>query len=234
VPVFQLSDDLLFPPAELARPDGLLAVGGDLSRDRLLLAYSSGIFPWYSEGEPILWWSPDVRPVLAPGEVHVGRSLQKVLKKQPYSIRFDTAFPAVIDACAKTKRPGQRGTWITRAMRRAYLDLHEAGVVHSCEAWEGERLVGGLYGVALGGAFFGESMFAHAPDASKIAFIVLCRHLEAWGFGLVDSQVTNEHTARFGTVEIPRREFLGRVREELRKPSKQGRWEIDPKLVGGG
>lgn len=232
MPVYQISDDLSFPRPELARKDGLLGVGGDLGRDRLLLAYSSGIFPWYSEGEPILWWSPPVRPVVAPSEIHVGRSLAKAVRRRPYEIRFDTAFAEVISACAHAPREGQRGTWITPEMRRAYVDLHEAGDAHSAEAWHEGKLVGGLYGVALGGAFFGESMFARAPDASKICFVVLCRHLAAWGFGLIDSQVTNEHTARFGTTEIPRSEFLRRVREELKKPSRRGKWAVDPALAG--
>jgi leucyl/phenylalanyl-tRNA--protein transferase len=227
VPVFELDDDLSFPRPELARRDGLLAVGGDLSVDRLVLAYSNGIFPWFSEGDPILWWSPPVRPVLEPARIHVGRSLEKAIRKQPYRLTFDTAFGDVIDACAKAPRPGQHGTWITRAMRKAYRQLHEAGIAHSAEAWQGDELVGGLYGIALGGAFFGESMFARAPDASKIAFVTLCRHLERWGFGLIDSQVTNEHTARFGTVEIPRSEFLARVREELKKPGKPGKWAVE-------
>lgn len=227
MPVFELDDELSFPRPELARRDGLLAVGGDLSRDRLVLAYSNGIFPWFSEGDPILWWSPPVRPVLDPAQLHVGRSLAKTLKKKPYRITFDTAFAQVIDACARAPRPGQHGTWITRAMRKAYKELHEAGIAHSAEAWDGDQLVGGLYGIALGGAFFGESMFARAPDASKIAFVVLCRHLAKWGFGLIDSQVTNEHTARFGTVEIPRSEFLQRVRDELKKPGMPGKWAVE-------
>ncbi len=227
MPVFELDDDLSFPRPELARRDGLLAVGGDLSVDRLVLAYSNGIFPWFSEGDPILWWSPPVRPVLEPAKIHVGRSLEKAIRRAPFRITFDTAFGDVIDACAKAPRPGQHGTWITRAMRKAYRQLHESGIAHSAEAWQGDELVGGLYGIALGGAFFGESMFARAPDASKIAFVTLCRHLEKWGFGLIDSQVTNEHTARFGTVEIPRSEFLARVREELKKPGKPGKWAVE-------
>ncbi len=231
MPVYQLTDEVVFPRPSLARADGLLAVGGDLTRERLVLAYSNGIFPWYSEGEPILWWSPPVRPVVAPAEIHVGRSLAKALRRRPYELRFDTAFRQVIDACASVPRKGQDGTWITAAMREAYLDLHQAGLAHSAEAWKDGDLAGGLYGVALGGAFFGESMFARAPDASKIAFVVLCRHLAAWGFGLVDSQVTNEHTARFGTVEIPRGEFLARVRRELKKPTRGGPWTVDETLV---
>lgn len=227
MPVFELDETLAFPNPRFALRDGLLAVGGDLSVERLVLAYSSGIFPWFSEGDPILWWSPPVRPVLDPAKVHVGRSLAKAMRKNPYRITFDTAFGQVIDACAMIPRADRGGTWITRAMRDAYRRLHEAGVAHSAEAWMGDRLVGGLYGVSLGGAFFGESMFALEPDASKIAFVTLCRHLEKWGFGLIDSQVTNEHTARFGTEEIPRAEFLTRVQAELRKPGRVGKWAVE-------
>ncbi len=231
MPVFQLTNDLSFPSPDFARRDGLLAVGGDLSPERLVLAYSNGIFPWFSAGEPILWWSPPVRPVLAPGEIHVGRSLAKTMRKAPYVLTFDTAFREVIAACASAPRPGQRGTWITREMQAAYAVLHERGIVHSAEAWLDGQLVGGLYGVALGGVFFGESMFARAPDASKIAFVTLCRHLQAWGFGLIDSQVTNEHTERFGTHEIPRAAFLRQVRLEQQKPGRPGRWSIEPSLL---
>jgi leucyl/phenylalanyl-tRNA---protein transferase len=230
VPVFRLSRELVFPNPALARSDGLLAVGGDLTPQRLVLAYSNGIFPWFSEGDPILWWSPPLRPVLAPADVYVNRSLAKVMRRRLFEVRFDTACAEVIAACAKAPRPGQTGTWITEEMQRAYVRLHELGVVHSAEAWAEGELVGGLYGVALGGAFFGESMFATRPDASKVAFVALCRQLERWGFGLVDSQVSNEHTERFGTEEIPRDEFLDRVKVELRKPTRTGTWRLDPDL----
>jgi leucyl/phenylalanyl-tRNA--protein transferase len=233
VPVFHLTKALSFPSPDLAEEDGLLAVGGDLSPERLLLAYANGIFPWYSR-DPILWWSPPERPVVAPGAIHVGRSLAKAMRRAPYELKFDSAFDDVIAACALTKRPGQRGTWITPAMREAYGRLHALGVAHSAEAWQDGQLVGGLYGVALGGAFFGESMFARAPDASKLAFVALCRHLEAWGFGLIDSQVTNDHTERFGTVEIPRSEFLARIRAEQQKPGRPGLWTFEPALLENG
>jgi leucyl/phenylalanyl-tRNA--protein transferase len=219
--------ELSFPPVSRAGRSGLLAVGGDLTVDRLLLAYGSGIFPWYSEGEPILWWSPPVRPVLDPAEVHVGRTLAKVVRRSPYRLTADTAFEQVIRACADVPRPFQSGTWITPDMQGAYIALHEAGFAHSVEAWQDDRLVGGLYGVALGGAFFGESMFARAPDASKVCFVRLCRQLAAWGFGLVDSQVTNDHTVRFGTVEIPRAAFVARVRQEFEKPTRRGPWRFE-------
>jgi leucyl/phenylalanyl-tRNA--protein transferase len=231
VPVFRLTQELVFPDPARARRDGLLAVGGDLSPERLVLAYSNGIFPWNSEGDPLLWWSPPERPVLHPAEVHLGRSLAKVLRRHPYSLTLDAAFPRVIAACAEVPRPGQPGTWITRDMQAAYVRLHALGLAHSCEAWAGEELVGGCYGVALGQAFFGESMFARQPDASKVAFITLCRQLDRWGFQLVDSQVTNEHTQRFGTVEISRREFLERVRVLTQAPTRRGRWTLDPDLA---
>jgi leucyl/phenylalanyl-tRNA--protein transferase len=221
------TDELTFPPVSRAGRSGLLAVGGDLSVERLLLAYGSGIFPWYSEGEPILWWSPPMRPVLDPAAVHVGRSLAKAVRRAPFVLTVDTAFAEVIRACAGVPRPFQSGTWITPAMQAAYEALHAAGFAHSVEAWHEGRLVGGLYGVALGGAFFGESMFALETDASKLCFVRLCRQLAAWDFGLVDSQVSNEHTARFGTAEIPRSEFVARVRRELGKPSRPGPWRFD-------
>lgn len=233
MPVYRLSEEIAFPDPSLARRDGLLAVGGDLSPERLVLAYSNGIFPWYSEGEPLQWWSPPVRPVVAPSRIHVSRSLRKVLGKRPYEIRLDTSFREVIEACAHTPRARQPGTWITDEMVEAYVRLHELGIVHSAEAWADGELVGGLYGVALGGAFFGESMFARRPDASKVAFVVLCRQLTRWGFELIDSQITNEHTRRFGTVEISRRSFLAAVRELVRRPGHVGAWRLDPDLPTG-
>lgn len=231
MPVFRLSRALVFPDPALARRDGLLAVGGDLSPERLLLAYANGIFPWYGEDEPIQWWSPPVRPVLRPGEVHVPRSLARVLRRRTFEVRLDTACAEVIEACATVPRPGQPGTWIVPEMRAAYLRLHELGFVHSAEAWTGGELVGGLYGVALGAMFFGESMFARSSDASKAAFVVLCRQLARWGFELVDAQVENEHTKRFGTVEIPRREFLGHVRALVARPGRPGKWALEPDLA---
>lgn len=227
MPVFRLSRDLVFPAPRLARDDGLLAVGGDLSPERLMLAYANGIFPWFSDGDPILWWSPPVRPVLDPAEVHIGRSLAKTLRKKPYEIRLDTAFADVIAACSEVERPDQAGTWITRDIQRAYTRLHRRGLAHSAEAWLDGELVGGLYGVCMGGVFFGESMFARAPDASKVAFVVLCRQLVEWNIRLIDSQVTNEHTARFGMVEIPRAEFLARVKKALEQPTRPGPWTLE-------
>jgi leucyl/phenylalanyl-tRNA--protein transferase len=209
VTVFLLGQDPeTFPPPERADRSGLLAVGGDLSPARLLAGYRRGIFPWYSEGQPILWHSPDPRFVLLPGHLHVSRSLEKVLRRGTYEIRGDTAFSEVLSACAEASRPGQDGTWITRAMYDAYVTLHRLGHAHSVEAWRDGELVGGLYGVALGRVFFGESMFARAPDASKAAFATVARALFDAGCLLIDCQVETDHLARFGAADVPRRRFL--------------------------
>ena len=223
MPVFRLDERLLFPPPELAE-DGLLAVGGDLSPERLLLAYATGIFPWYDEGQPILWHSPDPRLVLVAGELHVPRRLERTLRSGRFRVSFDAAFDAVIDACARSPRPGGHGTWITRDMRAAYKRLHREGYAHSAEAWLGERLAGGLYGVSLGAAFFGESMFAGAPDASKVAFVSVVRALATRGIDLVDCQVTTEHLRRFGAREWPRGRFLAALEDALRQPTLRGDW----------
>lgn len=225
MPVFRLDERPLFPPVELAE-DGLLAVGGDLSAERLVVAYSSGIFPWYDEGQPILWHSPDPRMVLRAGTLRVSRSLQKTLRQRPYRLTLDTAFRSVVDSCAAIRRVGQRGTWITTEMKNAYEELHRRGLAHSAEAWRGEELVGGLYGVSLGGAFFGESMFARAPDASKVAFVALVEQLAQWGIALIDCQVYTEHLARFGAEEWPRSRYLRELRRALHRPTRQGRWSF--------
>lgn len=229
--MFQLDDRLVFPDPRLAREDGLLAVGGDLSPQRLLLGYALGIFPWYNEAQPILWHSPDPRFVLFPQELRVQRSLRKVLRRQPYRLTLDTAFGHVIDACARTPRPGQSGTWITRAMKRSYMRLHEQGLAHSVEAWVGEELLGGLYGVCLGRVFFGESMFSRAPDASKVAFVAVVRQLVRWGVTLIDSQVYTDHVSRFGGRDIPRAEYLALVAEGITGPLRRGKWDFDPDLL---
>lgn len=215
---------MVFPPAELADESGLLAVGGDLSAERLRLAYSMGIFPWYDEDLPIMWHSPDPRMVLMPDELYVNRSLRKAIRKAPYRITLDTAFDAVIRACADVFRPGQGGTWITDDMMDAYGELHRQGHAHSVEAWSGDELVGGLYGVALGSAYFGESMFALAPDASKIAFASLVEQLRTWNFDLIDCQVHTEHLEHFGAREIPRKDFLERLQVSLQRPTRIGPW----------
>ena len=231
MPVFRLPDEHVFPNPELARDDGLLAVGGDLEPARLLLAYSMGIFPWYSEGLPILWHSPDPRFVLFLDELRVGRSLKKVAKKRPFTLKMDTAFEEVIDGCSATPRPGQAGTWITHEMREGYCRLHELGFAHSVEAWDGDELVGGLYGVALGGMYFGESMFTRRSDASKVAFLALCRQLKAWGFDIVDSQVYTDHVARFGARDIPRSDYLRLLNERILTRGRPGRWRFEPELA---
>ncbi len=231
MPVFRLDERLVFPPIRYAE-NGLLAVGGDLRPERLLLAYSQGIFPWYSEGQPILWHSPDPRFVLRARDLRVARSLRKRIRQGSYRITLDTAFARVIEACARVERPGQRGTWITGEMKRAYLELHRRGLAHSAEAWEGETLVGGLYGVSLGSAYFGESMFARAPDASKVAFVALAQQLSRWEVGLVDCQVRTEHLARFGATDWPRREYLAALQKALRQPTRSGTWHFDAPSCG--
>jgi leucyl/phenylalanyl-tRNA--protein transferase len=229
--VYRLSDELLFPPPDHAEPSGLLAVGGDLTPRRLLLAYSMGIFPWFSEELPILWHSPDPRMVLLPGEMRVSRSLRRMLRSPPYDVRLDTDFDAVIRGCANTPRPDEDGTWITGDMADAYLRLFDEGYAHSAEAWCEGELVGGLYGVALGGCFFGESMFALRPDASKVAFVALVRQLERWGFDLIDCQVHTDHLARFGATEWPRSRFLDTLAESLGAPTRRGPWRFDPGIL---
>jgi leucyl/phenylalanyl-tRNA---protein transferase len=225
LPVYKLDHRLWFPPVELAE-QGLLAVGGDLSTERLLLAYRRGIFPWYEDGLPILWHSPDPRMVLDAHRLHVPRSLRKAMRRHAYEIRLDTSFRAVMKACGAAYRPGQDGTWITDEMLEAYCRLHEDGYAHSAEAWRDGELVGGLYGVSLGAIFFGESMFAVAPDASKIAFVTLVEQLIAWDITHIDCQVHTEHLERFGAEEISRADYLALLRRALEKPTRRGRWAL--------
>jgi leucyl/phenylalanyl-tRNA--protein transferase len=232
VPVFKLDERLVFPPPELAE-DGLLAVGGDLCPDRLLLAYAQGIFPWYDEGQPILWHSPDPRSVLPTAELHVPRSLERTLRRGTFRVTFDAAFGRVVDACAAAPRPGQDRTWITRAMRQAYMRLHRLGYAHSAESWRGERLAGGVYGVCLGGVFFGESMFAREADASKAAFVTLVRRLESWNVTLVDCQVATEHLERFGARPWSRERFLAALDAALELPTRRGTWGEKPRSAAG-
>lgn len=226
MPVFLLdpeSDD--FPDPERADRSGILAIGGDLRPSRLLTAYAMGIFPWYSEGQPILWHSPHPRFVLEPSRLHVPRSLQKTLRRGVFDIRYDTAFEEVITACAEVRRPGQRGTWITDEMRAAYIELHRLGFAHSIESFQDGRLVGGLYGVSLGGCFYGESMFARASDASKAAFAHLVPRLARWGFTLIDCQQQTEHLERFGAEAWPRKKFLAELRRALEsRETLRGPW----------
>ena len=225
MPIFVLDPESdSFPDPERADRSGLLAVGGDLRPSRLLSAYSKGIFPWYGEGQPILWHSPHPRFVLEPAKLHVSRSLGKALRHGEFEIRYDTAFEEVIGACAEIPRREQSGTWITDEMRDAYVELHRLGFAHSAESWRKGKLVGGLYGVSLGAAFFGESMFAHEPDASKVAFVELVKRLRGWGVALIDCQQETEHLARFGAEMWPRKKFLMELRLALAEPTRRGPW----------
>lgn len=225
--IYRIGKELAFPAPEDAEPSGLLGVGGDLGPSRLVLAYSMGIFPWYSEELPILWFSPDPRAVLPAGALHVGRSLRQRLRERPFAVTLDTAFGRVIRSAAAVPRRGQVGTWITPDMVRAYEGLHRLGLAHSVEAWEGDELVGGLYGVSLGGVFFGESMFSLRPDASKVAFSCLVRQLEGWGFQLVDCQLPTPHLMSLGAQSWPRRRFLAGLAEALRRDTRRGPWRFD-------
>lgn len=215
-----------FPPVSTAlhEPNGLLAAGANLSPQRLVNAYRRGIFPWFSRGDPILWWSPDPRMVLFPAELKISRSFGKTLKNAVYTVKLDTAFAQVIAACATTPRHGQSGTWIIPEMQLAYLRLHELGFAHSVETWHDEKLVGGLYGIAIGSAFFGESMFSHCTDASKIALAHLCAHLTAHKFGIIDCQMETTHLASMGAAPIPRDNFLARVNALVDLGDPPGRW----------
>ncbi len=224
MPVFQLVDEIIFPPVELADADGLIAVGGDLSVERLVTAYSEGIFPWYSEGSPILWWSPDPRLVLVPEELKIARSLRQVIKKGVFQVTFDTAFDTVISSCSGVHKDRDGGTWITDEMIDAYCDLYDAGIAHSVESWYGDELAGGLYGVSLGGAFFGESMFNVRTDASKVAFVTLVRQLIIWGYSLIDCQVTTRHLMTFGAREIPRSEFMAILNNAIEHSMPSENW----------
>jgi leucyl/phenylalanyl-tRNA--protein transferase len=215
MPVFRLPEELIFPDPVLAEKDGLLAVGGDLSENRILLAYSMGIFPWYSDDSPILWWSPDPRLVLVPGDLKVSRSLRQVIKKGIFTVTMNTAFGDVIRHCATINREGQQGTWLTKEMIDAYIRLHHAGYAHSVESWHDGQLAGGLYGIALGKAFFGESMFAKKSNASKVAFVTLVENLCNLDYHFIDCQVTTEHLKRLGAKEVSRKKFLGMLKRAL-------------------
>jgi leucyl/phenylalanyl-tRNA---protein transferase len=212
-PVRILDTTTPFPPLQqaLKEPNGLIAIGGDLTADRLLAAYRQGIFPWFSPGEPILWWSPDPRMVLFPASLSIGRSLRKVIQQQPFDIRFNTAFEGVIHACAATPRPGQPGTWITDEIIAAYTQLHRLGYAHSVEAWQHGQLVGGCYGVKIGRMFYGESMFHHVSNASKVAFAHLVQWLNTQQVGMIDCQMHTPLLASFGAYEIPRDQFIAQL-----------------------
>lgn len=208
----------------LADPDGLLAVGGDLSVARLVNAYRHGIFPWFSEGDPILWWSPDPRTVLRPPGLRISRSLRKVLKRRAFGVTMDRDFPAVINACSEPRADGG-GTWLVPEMISAYRALHVHGVAHSVEVWQDGTLAGGLYGVAIGGIFFGESMFTRVDNASKVALVHLCRFLDTHGFALIDCQVLTGHLLRMGAELLPRARFVRLVEQYRDQPTPRGSWD---------
>ena len=226
--VHRLPDDpeAPFPDVALAlrEPDGLLAVGGDLSPTRLLNAYRSGIFPWYSDGQPILWWSPDPRMVFRTDGIHLSSRLRRQLRASGWTLRADTAFDAVVSACASAPRPGQSGTWITQEMASAYGRLHRLGHAHSVEVFDGDALVGGIYGVAVGRMFFGESMFSARPGGSKTALAGLAQLLAGWGWPLIDAQVENAHLVRMGAEAMPRAAFLESVHAKSRMPGRSAPW----------
>ncbi len=227
---YLLSDDLLnaFPDVELAldEPNGLLAVGGDLSVPRLLAAYKNGIFPWFSDDQPVLWWSPDPRSVLNLDNFKISRSLKKTLNKNIFHVTFDTAFDDVIQACAATRKDGF-GTWITNSMLDAYRELHKQGYAHSVECWFEQKLVGGLYGLSLGHAFFGESMFTRKTDASKVALAHLVAQLKQWQFDFIDAQISSEHMTSLGMAEISRSQFIQKLQHTLKYSSRIGKWHFD-------
>jgi len=217
-----------FPPVEraLVEPDGLLAAGGGLSVRRLLDAYSHGIFPWFNDGDPILWWSPDPRMVLAPKDLHISKSLRRRLRQRDLTVTADTAFDAVLAACA-APRDGEAGTWLVPAMRRAYASLHEAGFAHSIEVWMGDVLAGGVYGVAIGRMFFGESMFSARTNGSKIAMAYLAAQLDRWGFPLIDCQLETGHLTSLGASPMPRAQFVREVARLVQEPPSPPVWSVD-------
>ncbi len=224
MPVFRLSDRLEFPSPLLARGDGLLCVGGDLTPERIIAAYQQGIFPWFSPGDPLLWWSPDPRLVIFPGRLKVSRSLHKKIKKGVYTITMDRSFDRVINACADLHNRSGQETWLVPEMIAAYTRLHQKGCAHSVEAWKDGQLAGGLYGIALGGCFFGESMFSTMADSSKMALAALDLYLLKKGFDLIDCQVRSNHLISMGGVEIPRTEFLSRIHGSLGRQMPRGPW----------
>jgi leucyl/phenylalanyl-tRNA--protein transferase len=230
MPLFRLSKKLDFPPAWLARSDGLLCIGGDLSPERLLLAYENGIFPWFSKDEPFLWWSPDPRLVLFPKEINVSKSLNKKIKKNLFKVTIDTAFKQTIVSCAKPRKNEHEGTWLVDEMIEAYIQLHTMGYAHSIETWRDNKLVGGLYGVCLGGSFFGESMFSFESDASKIALVALVNYLKKQHFDLIDCQVTTDHLLNMGACEISRDSFLDIINQSVKRKDIKDIWDPDISL----
>lgn len=234
MPVFRIPRQLWLPDPTLAHHSGVLAVGGDLSPARLLHAYRHGVFPWFGPGDPILWWSPDPRMVLHPSSLHVHRSLRKRLRRQDYRVTMDQAFPEVLRRCAEVPRPGQEGTWLVPELQDGLLALNAQGYAHSIEAWDPSgALVGGLYGIQAGATFCGESMFALAPDASKVAFVFAVHQLAAWGVHQIDCQIYTDHLARFGAKEIPRSAYLHDLQRGLAGGPAPGPWtlDVDPAVV---
>jgi leucyl/phenylalanyl-tRNA--protein transferase len=226
-----IDEPVAFPSPRFAGKDGLLAIGGDLSEKRLLLAYRMGIFPWFSDDQPILWWSPDPRLVLYPDEIRISKSLKKVIKKKMFHLTMDTAFEEVINACAQVPRADDQGTWIVKDMIDAYCRLHEAGFAHSVEAWYKGKLAGGLYGISLGKSFFGESMFTYMSNASKVAFAALVAYLRELSFDMIDCQVATAHLIRFGAIEISRDRFLDELEHSLDAPTRRGKWSFKQVFV---
>jgi len=231
MPIFRLGKKIFFPPVSLAMENGLLAVDGDLSPYRLLEAYRQGIFPWYSPGEPILWWAPQPRFILFPKEIVLSRSMRQALRQKRFCLTLDLSFDAVISSCRKVSRPTQEGTWITKEMEEAYSILHELGYAHSVEAWHDQKLVGGLYGVSLGGCFFGESMFSREENASKAALIFLASLLGQLHFTLIDCQVYTPHLASLGGRFVSRETFSGLLRKSLSLPTLRGNWSTHPEVA---
>ena len=227
MPVYLLGPSPIFPSPDLARPDGLIAVGGDLSIERLVSSYRHGIFPWYNPGEPILWWSPDPRLILEPKKLHVSRRLGRIIRQGRFKITLDKAFNEVIRLCAEVRIHAGDETWISNEMITAYSELHRQAIAHSAEAWLDERLAGGLYGVAIGRVFFGESMFSRVDNASKTAFVKLVGQLDAWDFQMIDCQVTTRHLISLGAQDIPRKAFIARLAELIDVPSSAppGKWD---------
>ncbi|MBW2237824.1 MAG: leucyl/phenylalanyl-tRNA--protein transferase [Deltaproteobacteria bacterium] len=230
MPVFLLSDKIEFPPPHLASEHGLLAVGGDLSQKRLLLAYRMGIFPWFSNDEPIMWWSPDPRLVLYPREIKISKTLKKIIKKNVFEVTMDLAFRNVVHQCADVRLKKDEGTWIVKDMMDAYCRLHESGFAHSAEAWHRGELVGGLYGVSLGKCFFGESMFTRISNASNVALVKLVEYLNTLSFDMIDCQIPTDHLIRFGAREVSRARFLAQLERSLEAPTKKGKWEMPETL----
>ena len=232
MPIYELSDEVVFPDPREAMEDGLLAYGGDLSAERLVAAYSNGIFPWYDEYSPdIMWWSPRPRLILYPEKFKLSKSLRQKINRQTFDVRLDTAFDQVIDACSKAPRDGQDGTWITEEMKQAYVNLHQLGFAHSVECWQGDKLVGGLYGISLGGAFFGESMFHWVSDASKVAFYSLCKLAKALNFDFVDCQMHTDHLVSLGAEEVSQNQFLDMLAQSNKVNTYQGNWRDYQNLI---